>query len=156
MSNDSQRAQRFPEELDQRSREGIGMSPGHNDSPVAPLQQMLDQQVARGATVMNSVAHSAKRAAKEFAADTPQIAELVRGVADRVEQYSKSLEQKSAADLYEDAAEFTRQRPGVVFGTAALVGFLALRAFRSSPTQPTARRRPDNFDEDPHASRTRS
>jgi len=155
MPNDSQRAQRSREELDQRSHGGVGMSPGDN-SPVAPLQQMLDQQVARGATVMNSVANSAKRAADEFAADTPQIAELVRGVADRVEQYSRSLEQKSAADLYEDAAEFTRQRPGVVFGTAALVGFLALRAFRSSSTQSASRRRPDNFDEDSHASRTRS
>ena len=83
---------------------------------------------------MTNVAHSARRAAAELQADAPQIAGLVRGVADRVEEYSRNLENQSVTDLYQAAADFTRRQPALVFGVAALTGFFALRTIKSSGT----------------------
>ena len=98
------------------------------------VQDALDQQVAQGAKVVTKVAKSARRAADELEIDAPQIAGLVRGVADRVEEYSRNLESRSVTDLYQAASNFTRRQPALVFGLAALAGFLALRTVKSSQT----------------------
>jgi hypothetical protein len=82
--------------------------------------------------MINNVARSARRAADELETDAPQIAGLVRGVADRVEEYSRSLESQSVTDIYQAASDFTRRQPALVFGVAALAGFFALRTLKSS------------------------
>ena len=98
------------------------------------VQDALDQQVAQGAKVVTKVAKSARRAADELENDAPQIAGLVRGIAHRVEEYSRDLENRSVTDLYQAASDFTRRQPALVFGLAALAGFLALRTVKSSQT----------------------
>jgi hypothetical protein len=98
------------------------------------VQGALDQQITRGAIMMTNVARSARRAADELDTDAPQVAGLVRGVADQVEQYSRSLENQSVTDVYQAASDFTRRQPAVVFGIAALAGFFALRTVKSSST----------------------
>jgi hypothetical protein len=98
------------------------------------VQEVLDLQVAKGARIVSNVAHSARRAAKDLEADTPQIAGLVRGVAERLEDYSRNLEHQSVTDIYEAASDFTRRQPALVFGVAALAGFFTLRTLRSSQT----------------------
>jgi ElaB/YqjD/DUF883 family membrane-anchored ribosome-binding protein len=99
------------------------------------MQDVLDQQVVKGAKMMGNVANSTRRAAEELQTDAPQLAGLVRGMADRLQDYSRNLENQSAADMYRAASDFTRQQPAVVFGLAALAGFLALRTFRSSSSE---------------------
>jgi hypothetical protein len=101
---------------------------------VSQVQGVLDQQVAKGARIVSNVANSARRAAKELETETPQIAVLVRGMADQLENYSRDLEHQSVSDIYQSAANFTRQQPALVFGVAALAGFFTLRSLRSSPT----------------------
>lgn len=127
-----------------RSPEG-GSTPnsrsGTTSTITSQVQEALDQQVVRGAKTITNVAQSARRAADELETDAPQIAGLVRGVADRVEEYSRSLETQSVTDIYQSASDFTRRQPAVVFGVAALAGFFALRTFRSSSTS-LERRRP--------------
>ena len=103
-------------------------------SITSEVQEALDQQVVRGARMMSNVARSAKRAAQELERDAPQIAGLVSGVADRVEEYSRTLEKQSVTDLYRTASDFTRHQPALVFGMAALAGFFALRTLKSSQT----------------------
>jgi hypothetical protein len=116
------------------------------------VQGVLDEQVARGARMMSSVAQSTRRAAAELDADAPQIAGLVRGVADRVEEYSRNLENQSLTDLYVAATDFTRRQPAVVFGMAALAGFFALRTFKSSQTSSATGRRTGSSREEFHGS----
>jgi len=82
--------------------------------------------------MMTNVANSVRRAAEELDSDAPQIAGLVRGAADRLEEYSHTLEDQSVSDIYQAASEFTRRQPVVVFGVAALAGFFALRTLKSS------------------------
>ena len=84
--------------------------------------------------MMTNIAHSAKRAADELETDAPQIAGLVRGMADRVEAYSRNLENQSVTDIYQGASDYTRRQPAIVFGLAALAGFFALRTLKSSST----------------------
>jgi hypothetical protein len=85
--------------------------------------------------MISSVARSAKTAADALEDDAPQIAGLVRGVADRAQQYSRDLEHQSVTDLYEAASDFTKRQPALVFGVAALAGFLALRTLKSGSAE---------------------
>ena len=121
---------------------GSGSAPnkrsGTASTVTSQVQGALDQQVVRGARMMTNVAHSAKRAADELETDAPQIAGLVRGMADRVEEYSRNLEHQSVTDIYQAASDFTRRQPAVVFGVAALAGFFALRTLKSSQTSPSS------------------
>ena len=136
--------QRFSQDSSQPLRgkgDRTGMSGGVQEQQsgtvstiTSRVQDALDQQVAQGARVVNRVAKSARRAADELQNDAPQIAGLVRGLADRVEEYSRDLENRSVTDLYQAASDFTRRQPALVFGLAALAGFLALRTVKSSQT----------------------
>ena len=102
------------------------------------VQGLLDQQVVKGAKTVSNIANSARRAADELETDAPQLAGLVRGMADRLQDYSRDLEDQSVTDIYRAASDFTRQRPAIVFGLGALAGFLALRTFKSSSSGPGA------------------
>jgi hypothetical protein len=102
----------------------------------------MDQQVVKGAKVVSNVANSVRRAANELETDTPQLAGLVRGMADRLQDYSRNLEQQSITDIYRGASDFTRQQPAIVFGLAALAGFFALRTLKSSSSQAGTRNGP--------------
>ena len=96
------------------------------------VQGVMDQQVVKGAKVVSNVANSVRRAANDLETDTPQLAGMVRGMADRLQDYSRNLEQQSVTDIYRGASDFTRQQPAIVFGLAALAGFFALRTLKSS------------------------
>ena len=73
--------------------------------------------------MVSNVARSTRRTAEELKQDAPQLAMLVRGLADRAEEYSHRLEDQSVTDIYQSASDFTRRQPAVVFGVAALAGF---------------------------------
>jgi hypothetical protein len=94
--------------------------------------------------MVSNVAQSTKVAADELEADAPQIAGLVRGVADQLEEYSRNLENQSVTDLYMAATDFTRRQPALVFGMAALAGFFALRTLKSSQSNPASRTQTGN------------
>jgi len=99
------------------------------------VQGVMDQQVVKGAKVVSNVANSVRRAANDLETDTPQLAGLVRGMADRLQDYSRNLEQQSVTDIYRGASDFTRQQPAIVFSLAALAGFFALRTLKSSSSE---------------------
>jgi ElaB/YqjD/DUF883 family membrane-anchored ribosome-binding protein len=105
---------------------------------ISQVQELLDQQVVKGAKTVSNIASSAKRAADELETEAPQLAGLVRGMADRLQDYSRDLEDKSVTDIYRAASDFTRQQPAIVFGLGALAGFLALRTFKSNSSGPGA------------------
>jgi hypothetical protein len=106
------------------------------ESMTSQVQGLLDQQVVRGAKTVSNIASSARRAADELETDAPQLASLGRGMADRLQDYSRNLEDQSVTDIYRAASVFTRQRPAIVFGLGALAGFLALRTFKSISSGP--------------------
>jgi ElaB/YqjD/DUF883 family membrane-anchored ribosome-binding protein len=108
------------------------------------VKGLLDDQVGHGAAVVGRFANATQRAADELEQESPQVARLVRGVADRLDSYANDLQKQSVDELVQAASNYTRRQPAVVFGLAALVGFFALRTFKNaasgssrSPQSPT-------------------
>jgi hypothetical protein len=96
------------------------------------VKGLLNDQVEQGADMVAHFANATKKAADELANDAPQSARLVRGVANRLDDYADGLRDQSIDDLMRSASDFTRRQPAMVFGLAAVVGFFALRTFKSA------------------------
>ena len=95
-------------------------------------KEMLDRQVGSGAEYIGHVASSARKAAEDLDQNAPQIAGLVHAVADRIEGYAGDLKDQSADELFRAASDFAKRQPALVFGLAALAGFLAFRTLKST------------------------
>jgi hypothetical protein len=98
----------------------------------------LNMQVTAGADMVHHVVDSARIAADNLDQDAPQLAGLVRSVADRAQEFSQDLRGKTVEDLVRTASDFTRKQPALVFGLASLAGFLAFRVLKSRPPQESA------------------
>jgi ElaB/YqjD/DUF883 family membrane-anchored ribosome-binding protein len=108
----------------------------------------LNQQVASGAELAGHFANSARCAADNLDQNAPQLAELVRGAAKRVEEFSRDLRGQTVEDLVRTASDFTRRQPAVVFGFASLAGFLLFRVLKSNPpssSEDSYHRRSDDY-----------
>jgi hypothetical protein len=97
------------------------------------VKEMLDRQVGTGADMVGHVAHSAKRAAEDLDETVPQLAGLVRIVADRIDGYADDLRDQSVDQLLQTATDLARRQPALVFGVAALAGFFLFRTMKSAP-----------------------
>ena len=100
------------------------------------IKSLLNDQVSRGADVVGQVASSTRVAAEDLHRTSPELAGLVGGVADSLENYSANLRDQSVEELVRAASNYTRRQPAIVFGLAALVGFFALRTIKSSDPTP--------------------
>jgi hypothetical protein len=96
-------------------------------------KEYLNQQVSSGADMARNVATSFKRAADDLDPNAPQVANFVRGAADRLTSFSEEMKDQSVDDLVRRASDFTRQQPLVVFGLASLTGFFLFRALKAKP-----------------------
>jgi hypothetical protein len=94
---------------------------------------LLNMQVTAGADLADHVAESAHCAADNLDQNAPQLADLVRGAAERVDQFAQDLRGQTVEDLVRSASDFTRRQPALVFGLASLAGFLAFRVLKSTP-----------------------
>lgn len=97
-------------------------------------KELLDRQVGSGAELIGHFASSARKAAEELDQNAPQIAGLVHTVADRIEGYADDLKGQSVDQLFRAASDLARRQPALVFGLAALGGFLAFRTLKSTPS----------------------
>ena len=68
---------------------GFNQNVGTGSTITSEVQGALDQQVVRAARMVSNVARSTRRTAEELKQDAPQLAMLVRGLADRAEEYSR-------------------------------------------------------------------
>jgi hypothetical protein len=92
-----------------------------------------DNQVLAGADVISQVAQSTRLAADDLEAKVPQVAGVVRSVADRIDIYADGMKDQSVEQMLATASGFTRRQPAMVFSLAALAGFLLFRALKSGP-----------------------
>jgi hypothetical protein len=105
--------------------------------------RLADQQVSVGANLVSDVAGSVRAAADALDQNVPQLAQLARSAADRIEGVSESIRDQSAAEIFQATAELARRRPALVFGAAAAVGFLTFRLLTAGSVQDE-----DDFDDD--------
>jgi hypothetical protein len=95
----------------------------------------VDKQVGSGAEVAAKVARSIRYAADDLEQGVPMLAGLVRGAADRVDTFSDSIRDRSAAELFANAQDFTRRHPAIVISTAVALGFAAYRLLTPAPSR---------------------
>ena len=98
------------------------------------MKGALDRQVGAAASVVGDVARSFHVAADDLERNAPFAGDLMHGLADRMSGYAEDLQSQNADDLLRAASDFTRRQPAVVFGLAALAGFLAFRAIKHTPS----------------------
>ncbi len=96
----------------------------------------LSQQLRGGADLAGQLAGSVKSAADTLGDTAPQLAQLVRGAADKVDMFAHDMREKTPQELWRDVADFTRRQPAVVFGLASVAGFLLFRVLKAAPPTP--------------------
>ena len=97
------------------------------------VQDVLDHQVGKGAEIIGSIAGSIRAAASDLEQTSPQLAALVRGGADRVDEFSQTVQGRSAIELLREGTDFARRQPAIVFGGMTLLGFGLYRLFATKP-----------------------
>jgi len=94
--------------------------------------QLLDQQVENGAAYVGYAAQAARSAAQSLEPNAPGLASAVSAAADRLDTYADAAGAMNAEEVWDQVSGFTRRQPALVFGLAALAGFLAYRSIRSA------------------------
>ena len=98
------------------------------------IKGVLNQKVGMGADMIGHVAESVRAAADNLKQNSPQLAGLVRGAADKIDEFASSTRDKTVEELFETASNFARRQPAVVFGAAAAAGFLLFRILKVAPS----------------------
>jgi hypothetical protein len=96
-------------------------------------RSMAEEQKARGAERIGSIAQAVHGAADEIAQEVPLAANYVHAAASKLDDASSLLRDSSVEDLLEMATEFAEERPYVFLGGAVAAGFVLMRLLRSSP-----------------------
>jgi len=96
------------------------------------MSGLLDRQVEAGADLAGQVADSVRAAADSLDEAAPQLADLIRGAAETIDDFSENVREQSAGELFQAGSDFARRRPALVFGGAAVVGFLLYRVLNAS------------------------
>jgi hypothetical protein len=107
------------------------------------VRGLLNQQLGAGADAAGRFASSMRLAAHDMERESPMLADLVRGLAHNVDAYADSLENQTVEQLSKAASDFTRRQPALVFGLAAVAGFLAFRTFKNAQSVPSPSIQPD-------------
>ena len=123
------------------------------------VKGILNRQVGAGADVVRQVGEAVKAAADKLDQEAPQLAGVAREAARKIDTLSTQLSAKSAGELFQDASDFARRQPAVVFGGAALVGFALFRLFRAEGSRhdlgPMRHRPASDYDRAPGPDRQR-
>lgn len=91
------------------------------------LKDIANQQVAAGADLVGHVGKSVRVAGEHLNPQAPYLARFAFSAAQTIEQSADQLRGQSIESLARSTAEFARQRPEIVFGVAAVSGFLLFR-----------------------------
>lgn len=95
------------------------------------VEEVAGRSKQAGAEGVAHVARTAQAIADQVAADSPAVAEYVRGAAQKIDRLAGDLRDKKVGELLTTAAEFGRSQPVVMLAGAALVGFALSRIIKA-------------------------
>jgi len=99
----------------------------------------LGSQKDQMAGTVGSVARAFRETSKQLQQGDDQfVAEYFDGAAERIEQFSSQLRQRSVDELIGDAESFARRQPAIFLGGAFFLGAMAARFLKSSRPAPGA------------------
>lgn len=98
------------------------------------VREQIDQRTTQAGEQVRSFADVLRRSGSELEGETGSgsVNRAASGVADRLERVGGYLEGAKGDDLLRDAERFARERPWLVAGAAAAVGFAASRLLKAS------------------------
>ncbi len=99
------------------------------------LHGYMDQQVTAGAELAAQVANAIKAAANELDRTSPALGGVVRSSSEMVQDLSRQFRDKSAEEVLAETRDFVRRKPALVFGAAAVLGFVAYRILNAGMSQ---------------------
>jgi hypothetical protein len=76
------------------------------------------------------------KAADELGQQLPQAASFIHAAADRLDQASSALRERSVEDLMSGFNRFARRQPAAAFAGSVLAGFMLSRFLKSAPARP--------------------
>jgi len=94
----------------------------------------VQERISGGADLVGHVAAAARAAARDLDPNAPQVAGFVREAADRIDEFSRDIREKSVEELLETSSDFARRQPAILFGAAAAFGFLLFRMIKTTST----------------------
>ena len=113
----------------------VGLSTAAKDmanDATGKVKTALNDQKAAGADYIGNIAQAVHRAAGEFDGDVPQAAQYIRQAAAQLDSVANSVRERDMGELIGDVRQFARRQPTLFFGGALILGFAALRFFKSS------------------------
>ena len=87
---------------------------------------------------MRAFAGAVQHAADELDQESPAVARQFRTAAQKVEELSEGLRDRSVRELVSDVSDFARRQPLWFFGGAIMAGFALSRFLKSSAAVPPA------------------
>ncbi len=99
------------------------------------VRSAVNEQKSAGADYIASIAQAVQRAAGEFESDVPQAAHYIRQAAAQIDSVADAVRQRDMGELLGEVQDFARRQPTLFFGGAVILGFAALRFFKSSSPQ---------------------
>jgi ElaB/YqjD/DUF883 family membrane-anchored ribosome-binding protein len=88
---------------------------------------LLEKPIATGVDFVEGLARSARGFADDIDGEAPKLATMVRRAANRAEDLSHDIRDKSIEEIVETAQDFARRQPALFIGVAATAGFLLAR-----------------------------
>lgn len=92
----------------------------------------VEERIADGADMLGQVAASVRVAARELDPTAPQLAGFAREAAERIDDFSREIRDKTVEELLETSSDFARRQPALLFGAAAACGFLLFRMIKTA------------------------
>lgn len=92
----------------------------------------MNEQKTASADYLGTIAQAVHRAAGQFEGEVPQAAQYIRQAAGQIETVANAVRERDMGQLVGEVQEFARRQPTLFFGGAVILGFAAVRFFKSS------------------------
>ena len=96
------------------------------------IENALNEQRATGADYLQNMAGLVHQAADVFDREIPQASRYIHQAAQQIDTVADTVRTKNVRDAVYDVQDFARRQPAIFFGGALLLGFAAVRLFKTS------------------------
>ena len=91
------------------------------------LHTSVEDHKNAGATALANLARSARESADAYHDQAPQVTDVVKSVADRVERVSNDIKDTTVSDMVDSLTEFAQKKPMAFLGCGILAGLVLAR-----------------------------
>jgi hypothetical protein len=117
------------------------------------VKTAVNEQKTASADYLGTIAQAVQRAAGELDSDVPQAAQYIRRAAGQIESVADAVRQRDMGELAAEVQQFARRQPTLFFGGAVILGFAAVRFFKSSASSAAQAKRAGAYAADGSSSR---